>query len=303
MASGELHVVLGGTGVVGRATTAALLALERDVVSVSRSGGSLVGAASVAADLMDSAAVSRALRGSVAAYVTVGLPYSLTAWQSGWPVIMKNSIDACLAHGTHLVYLDNVYAYGSVRQAMTEATPIRPSSKKGHLRASLLRMLETAAREHGLHYTVGRSADFYGPGAATSVFNTFVIDRVKAGKKPKWLLNPNQPHSMTYTADLGRAMALLGTDPRARGKAWHVPTSAALTGADYMAIADSAQSTHGTMSMATLRFGALFNRAARETLEMSYQNTQPYVFDSTLFETTFATRPTPYSEGILSALG
>jgi len=302
MNSHERHVVLGATGVVGRETVAALLAAGRDVVSLSRSGAHQTGTTAIAADLLDGAATLRALEASAVAYLTAALPYTQKAWHNDWPVVVSNTIDACLTHGIHLVYFDNVFAYGMADGPMTESTPIRPTSKKGHVRASLLRMLDEAARKRGLSFSVGRSADFYGPGASTSVFNSFVIDKAAVGKEASWFFDAHQPHSMTYTPDIGKALAMLGTDSRARGKTWHLPTAPPLTGVEYMDMASKTSSVHRTMTLTTMRIGGLFIREARESLELSYQNTKPYIFDSTAFESTFAIRPTPYAEGILAAL-
>ena len=298
------HVVLGGNGVVGRETIAALVAQGRAVASVTRSARArgTSRATSIVADLLDGASAVTALQGADVAYLTVGVPYSTRAWRRDWPVIMRNTIDACIAQGTHLVYFDNVYVYGKTDAPMTESTPVRPSSKKGAVRAALLEMLASAARDRGLVYTVGRSADFYGPGASTSVFNTFAIDNVAQGKPPVWLFDAHQPHSMTYTPDIGRALAILGTDERARGGVWHLPTAPALTGDDYMELAAGGTLAHKTMAAATMRMGALFVSAARESLEMAYQNTAPYVFDSTAFETTFGMAPTSYRVGIAASL-
>ena len=283
------HVVLGATGVVGRETVNALTAAGLPVTGISRS----------TADLRDSAAVAAVLDGASVAYLTIGLPYALKTWQADWPRVVRATIDGCLAGGTHLVYFDNVYAYGASEGPMTESTPVRPSSRKGELRASLLAMLDEA-RDRGLEVTVGRSADFYGPGAGTSVFNSFAIDRIRAGKKPTWLFDSHLPHSMTYTPDIGRALAVLGTEIDARGGVWHLPTAPALTGAEYLELAGAQE--YAVMSATTMRIGALFNGAAREALEMAYQNTAPYIFDSSAFEREFGVGPTPYAEGIAAAL-
>jgi nucleoside-diphosphate-sugar epimerase len=298
------HVVLGATGVAGRETVAALAALGLPTVAVSRSPRAALAASvtALAADLTDPAAARRAVGSAGVAYLTVGLPYSLRAWRAGWPVILRNTIEACVASGTRLVYLDNVYAYGATDGPMTESTPIRPTSRKGELRAQLLRTLDDAVRDEGLALTVGRSADFYGPGASTSVFTSFALDAIRAGKTPTWLVDAHQPHSMTYTPDIGRALVVLGTDPRARGRAWHLPTAPALTGGEYLAIATGTAGGHRTMSVTTLRVGALFTSAAREALELVYQNDRPYVFDSSAFERTFGIAPTPYVEGIRASL-
>ena len=296
------HVILGSNGVVGRETMAALRAGGHVVQAVSRTPSPDPEGPHVAADLRDAASAARALRGADVAYLTVGLPYSTRVWRRDWPAVLRNVIDGCLANGTHLVYFDNVYAYGRTDAPMTEATPIRPSSRKGEVRAELLRMLDSARDEHGLVVTVGRSADFYGPGASTSAFNMFAIDRVIAGRPPIWLFDASQPHSMTYTRDVGAALSVLGTDDRARGRVWHMPTASALTGDQYLALATGDRLPHRTMSTATMRFGSLFSSAARETLEMAYQYTAPYEFDSTAFERTFGVAPTPYADGIAASL-
>ncbi|MHA6668338.1 NAD-dependent epimerase/dehydratase family protein [Homoserinimonas sp. A447] len=295
------HVILGGNGVVGAETITALRAQGEEVASVGRAPNPNSEVTSILADLRDPDATRRAVEGAEVAYLTVGLPYRTRVWRRDWPTIMRNAIAAAIQHTTHLVYFDNVYAYGRVDGPMTEETPIRPSSAKGQLRAELLRMLD-AGRERGLEFTIGRSADFYGPGASTSSFNTMALDRVAAGQEPTWLIDSDQPHSMTYTRDIGPALAKLGTDERARGRVWHLPTAPARTGEEYLAMASGRALRHRVMSLATMRFGALFVPIARESLELSYQNSSPYVFDSSRYEATFGVSPTPYPEAITQTL-
>ena len=308
-----LHVVLGGNGVVGRETLRALREHDVAAVSVGRRPSTPATAGNnesksadartdhVIADLLDPTAVRRALHGADVAYLVAGLPYSSGVWADQWPRIVDNTVEAALTEGTHLVYLDNVYAYGRVSGPMTEATPINPSGRKGAVRAAALEQLRTAA-DRGLAVTIGRSADFTGPGATTSVFNGFVVDRIAAGKRPTWLLDADQPHSLTATTDIGDALVVLGTDDRATGRTWHLPTAPALTGRQYVELAGVPAARTAVMSSATLRFGALFNTSARETLELRYQYTDPYVFDSSAFEQTFGVHPTPTADVVAAAL-
>jgi nucleoside-diphosphate-sugar epimerase len=302
------HVVLGSTGVAGRETVAALQRRSLAVRTVSRGAAAAGPAPTVAAghehvsaDLLDEASTARALRGADVAYLTVGLPYTSKGWARDWPPVVRNVIAACLANRTQLVFLDNVYAYGRVDGPMTETTPIRPSSRKGEVRAGLLRLLDDA-RGRGLPVTIGRSADFYGPGAATSAFNSFAIDRAAAGKPPMWLFDARYPHSLTYTPDLGEGLAVLGTEERATGGVWHLPTARALTGAEYLALLSGGTARPRVMSAGTMRIGAVFSSAARESLEMAYQYQAPYEFDSSAFEETFGVMPTPYADGVAAAL-
>ncbi|WP_173923144.1 NAD-dependent epimerase/dehydratase family protein [Agromyces sp. Marseille-P2726] len=302
-----LHAVLGSTGVVGRETVTALRNAGQTVRTVSRAAADpeRPGAEHRTADLREAGPAMHAVEGADVAYLTVGLPYSTRVWQRDWPRVIRNVIDACTASGTHLVYFDNVYAYGDLHgRPMTESTPIRPSSRKGRIRAGLLQLLADAERDRGLTVTIARSADFYGPGASTSAFNMFAIDPVARGKPPTWLFDAGQPHSMTYTPDIGAALAVLGTDDRAKGRTWHLPTAApALTGEEYLELATGGGAGRTrTMSMAMMRIGAIFVPAARESLELAYQYMAPYVFDSSAFERTFGLSPTPYAEGIATTL-
>ena len=295
------HVVLGGNGVVGRETISALVGRGLTVRSVNRQRHEISRDESIQADLKDRDAAVRAIDGAEVTYLVLGLPYSLKVWRRDWPLIVDNVIEACRIHDAHLVFLDNVYAYGRVSGLMTEATPIRPTSRKGQVRADLLAKFATA-QQQGLAVTVARSADFYGPGASTSVFNGMVIEPIVAEKSPTWLLNASLPHSMTYTPDIGAALAIMGTDPRARNEVWHVPTAPALTGEEYLALATGPGQKHRVMSKTMLRLGGLFVPAARESLELSYQNAEPYLFDSTKFESTFGVSATGYREGIARTL-
>lgn len=299
------HVVLGGTGASGTATVKALVASGVAVDSIARSAQpEQAGVRTVRADLLDAGQTRAAVAGTEVAYLTAGLPYSTRQWAAQWPVVMANTIEACLAAGTPLVFLDNVYAYGPVDGPMTENTPYRPTTRKGRIRWELLRMLDSAA-ERGLRYSVVRSADFYGPGASTSVFTTMVIDNMVAGKPPVWLFDASKRHSMTFVPDLGRALAAVGTKWSAstpNGQVWHAPTaSPPLTGEQYAALAGGA-GTLRTLSALAMRFGGIFIPAAREAIELAYQSTRDYVFDSSRFEAEFGIAPTSYAEGIAATL-
>jgi nucleoside-diphosphate-sugar epimerase len=295
------HIVLGGNGVIGRETLRALIAAGETPASVGRTPSAITGTGSLIADLLSASDVSRALRDADVAYLTAGLPYSARVWADQWPIILSNTIEAALEHNVHLVYLDNVYAYGVVDGPMTVHTPLAPRSKKGEVRAAALRALDDA-RSRGLTVTIGRSADFYGPGASTSVFNTFGLDKIVAGRTGTWLFDADQPHSLTYTPDIGDALAILGRESAASGRTWHLPTAPALTGRQYIEVAAGPGARTAVMGTTTMRIGALFNPAARETLEMDYQYVRPYLFDSTAFEATFNTAPTPSEQGIAAAL-
>src|SRR5688572_18478183 len=118
----------------------------------------------VSADLSDPAKVKEAIRGSEVVYLLVGFDYKLSEWRKKWPPLMKACIDACIENKAKLVFFDNVYLYDKKSMShMTEESPVNPPSKKGQVRAEIVKMLWDAVKNRGLQALVARAADFYGP--------------------------------------------------------------------------------------------------------------------------------------------
>ena len=92
--------------------------------------------------------VAGAVAGSDVAYLTMGLPYKASVWETQWPVVMRNTIDACRASGSKLVFFDNIYMYDRDHLSpMDEDTPVRPTTRKGAVRAKIADMLMEAAQK------------------------------------------------------------------------------------------------------------------------------------------------------------
>jgi nucleoside-diphosphate-sugar epimerase len=101
--------------------------------------------------------------GSDFVYLLAGLDYNRKIWRAEWPVIMRNTIDACKAAGARLIFFDNVYMYGRVDGSMTESTPYNPCSAKGKIRAEIDEMLLKEMKSGEIKAMIATSADFYGP--------------------------------------------------------------------------------------------------------------------------------------------
>jgi nucleoside-diphosphate-sugar epimerase len=298
----RMHTILGAGGVIANGLTGELLARGEKVRLVSRRGHVLPGTETIRADLADAAHTLAAVRGSRVVYLVVGLPYRASVWRHLWPHVMRNVLEACKRTGARLVFFDNVYAYGRVAGPMTESTPFNPCSRKGEVRALIATDLLEEIKEGVLTALVARAPDFYGPNCATSVANLFVVDRLAAGVKALWPGRDDVPHSMIFTPDAARAVALLGTSETAWNQTWHLPTAApAPTGREFVeAVAQAlgVPARHATVGGVMLRLAGLFNGDARESVEMLYQHEHPYVFDATKFTTAFGFTPTPCAEGV-----
>lgn len=297
-----MQTILGAGGVIASGLARELTAYTSDIRLVSRHPSPVnPGDKIFAADLMDADAAERAVQGSEVAYLVAGLPYDTAVWESQWPALMRNVLDACKRHGVRLVYFDNVYLYGKVDGPMTESTPVNPVSRKGKVRARLAAMLMDEIGTGGLKGLIGRSADFFGPGAFKTFVHPLVFDKLRQGRQAEWLADASVPHSMTYTPDAARALAVLGNTPDAFDQVWHLPTHAdAPTGEQFIRMAADNFGVRPRWKVIKpwmLRAMAPFNPMARETVELLYQYQFPYLFDSSKFVSGFFSA-TPYHGAI-----
>jgi nucleoside-diphosphate-sugar epimerase len=287
---------------VGTALAARLVARGDAVRLVSRSGRTLAGAEPVAADLLDPASVRDAVDEGSVVYLLAGLRYNWRVWSEQWPRIMRNVVDACSARDARLIFFDNVYMYGPVEGPMTEDTPVNPSSRKGRVRARIAADLMKAAQAGRLRACIARSADFYGARCATSVLNLLVLAPLAKGARAKWQGHPDVPHSFTYVPDCARALPLLADAEDVWAQVWHMPTAVPPpTGRELVGLAARSLGVEPRLMVLRpwmLRALGLFDRTVAELVEMLYQYTRPYVFDSSKFERRFGFQPTPYGEGI-----
>jgi nucleoside-diphosphate-sugar epimerase len=298
-----MQTILGSSGVIGTELAKNLTQYTDEIRLVSRNPKKVnPGDQLFKADLTKREEVIKALENTDIAYLTVGLEYKTKVWKEKWPLIMQNVIHACKVHNSKLVFFDNVYCYGKVSGWMTEKSPINPISNKGELRAGLVKMLMEEIEKGSLKALIARSADFYGPNTPLSFFNITVMENLKKGKTAQWMINPDLKHSMTHTADAGKATALLGNTGSAFGQVWHLPTDRnARTGREYIEIAAKIMDKEPKIMVLKkwfLSILGLFIPALKENMEMLYQVESEYLFDSSKFDQAFDFRTSTYEEGI-----
>jgi len=258
------------------------------------------------ADLLNAAEVSNAVRGSDVVYLCVGLEYKLSVWQTQWPIVMRNVIDACAEHHAKLVFVDNVYLFGSASVGhMTETTRPAPTSKKGEVRLKIRTMIFDAVDAGKIRAIVARSADFIGPTLTNNGFYELVYKNLAKGKKAQWFCNADVKHSFTYTPDAAKGMAILGNTNDAYNQEWNLPThSDALTGREWIALSAQEMGVASTgiqiVTPFLLTILGLFISPLREMKEMMYQYDRAYVLDSTKFNERFGFTPTSPRDAVIA---
>ena len=105
----------------------------------------------------------------------------------------------------------------------------------------------------------------------------------------------------TFTPDAAKATALLGNTESAFNQVWHLPTSAPLSGKQWIEKVASELGVEPKTQVASefiVRVLGLFNPIMKEFIEMLYQWNHDYNFDSSKFETVFNLKPTHADEAI-----
>ena len=297
------HIILGAGGAIGNVLVNELLCNNEKIKLVGRNPKSINGIEILKADLNYYKEVEDAIDENSIVYMLVGIKYDYEVWKEHWPVLMRNTIDACIAKNARLIFFDNVYMYGKVEGKMTEETPFNPCSKKGGVRADIANMLLTEMKNNKIKAMIARSADFYGPySEKVSGLYMFVFDKMMKGKKAQCLINANLKHSFTYTGDCGKALYLLAKTEDAYGQTWHLPTAHPALSSDEMikiaAKSYGVKAEYTVLNKFILKIVAFFVPIVKESIEMLYQNEFEYDFDSSKFEKRFDFTPTSYEKGI-----
>ena len=295
------HVII-GAGAVGTATAEALIGQGHDVTVVTRtgSGPDRPGVTRVSADASDPFALARAVGAADAVYNCANPPYH--RWPELWPPMADSMLEVAAKSGAVLVIMGNLYGYGPVDHPMIEGDPLAATGAKGRVRVAMWEQALEADRAGRVRVTEARASDFFGPGVVETSHFGRNVDRLLAGRKVRVLGDPDAPHSWTYVPDVGRTLAVLGTDPRAWGRAWHVPTGPALSqrqlATRFCEVAGVRVAPVSGFPPGSLALAGLFSAQMRELKETLYQFDRPFLLDSSAVTDTFGITPTPLDEAL-----
>lgn len=297
-----MQTILGSGGAIGTPLARELAAYTDKIRLVSRNPKKVNEKDELfPADITVPEQVDKAIAGSDVVYVTVGFEYNIRAWQEKWPPLIRQVIESCRQHNANLVFFDNIYMYDrEYLNRLTEKTPIRPTTKKGKVRAEIATMIMDEAARGRINALIARSADFYGP--RNSIMVELVIKNMMKNKRAMWFSDAHKIHTFTSAEDAAKATALLGNTPDAYNQVWHLPTdNSPLTGKDWIELVArimDRKPKYSVLPSWMVAFTGLFVPLFRELSEMIYQYEQDYIFSSSKFEKRFGYVPVKPEEGI-----
>lgn len=256
-----------------------------------------------AADLSVRDQAIEVVKGSEIAYFTLGLPMNSEMWEEQFPLILKNVIEACKINNTKLVFFDNTYMYAQDGRVLTEETAFIPYGRKAKVRQKMAEMVLKEIKSGGLTAVVCRAPEFYGPAKTQSITNTFIFDNIKAAKKLKVPLSDSKKRSLIWTPDASRATALIGNTLDTFGQTWHLPVDESRpTYKEFIALASQVfneKLRYSVIPKFVFRIGALFNKQAKELLELLPRYAHDNIFNDSKFRKRFPDfKVTSYQEGM-----
>ncbi|MBF8669901.1 NAD-dependent epimerase/dehydratase family protein [Pseudomonas putida] len=300
-----MQTVLGATGQIAVELARELnRAFTEDIRLVSRKPRKISDSDTlVAADLLDASQAAKAVKGSSIVYFTAGLPPDTKLWETQFPLMLQNALDATRAADASFVYFDNTYMYPQDDRLLTENTPFEPVGRKGRVRARMASMVLQEMERGDIPVVIGRAPEFYGPGKTQSITNTLVIDNMKAGKSPRVPVRDDTRRTLIWTPDASRALAALGNTSDVFGQTWHLPCDdERLTYKQFVTLASQLlgqDATYKILGKLTLTAAGLISRQARELRELLPRYEHDNLFDSSKYKQRFPDfNVTTYRQGL-----
>ena len=301
-----LHVIV-GKGPVGMTTAEELVRRGHEVRVHSRGGG--ISTATVEhrqVDATDADALTAAAAGASSLYNAVNPAY--TRWATDWPPVAAALLTTAEHTGAVLVTMSNLYGYGRPSGPMTPESPQAATDTKGRVRVQMWRAALTAHEAGRVRVTEARAADFVGPQVPASQSHLMrQLDAVRRGRRAWVIGDPDAPRTWAYLPDVAATLVALGTDERAWGRAWHVPSTPPRS--QRQALGDLAAAMGvppvpvSSVPWPVLRAVGLAVPFAREIVDIRHQFDHEFVIDGSATTETFGLTATPWDAVVRAMAG
>ncbi|RRD04679.1 NADP oxidoreductase [Arachnia propionica] len=301
------HVIVVGAGPLGRAATHALLGLGHEVTVATRSGTNLPGARHVRVDVVTGNGLDD-LPPAEAVVACCNFPYTAKAWRACWPPAIEHLIQAAATREATLVVAGNLYA-NALRMPMRATDPLEPATVLGEVRARVSGRLFAAHDAGQVRGVEVRGSDYFGPDSGDNAhLGRRFFAPLLAGRPARIVGDPDAPHTWTAVQDFGRLLARAATDPTMSGRAWHVPSAAAMSRREvatrFLALAGLDHTPRlRPLPGALLTALGWFSPTMRAVASLLPQFTTPYLMDDQMTRDLLGETHTPVDETLGAILG
>lgn len=295
----DLHVVLGGSGGVGRAVVTRLSQQGKQVRAVNRSGNidDLPDGVEIkGADVLNRDEVVAVCAGTAVVYHCVHPKKDYSQFES----MTENIVAGAEAANARLVMAASVYPYGKVNRPMTEDMPNKPEAPSGEYHAQAADVVMNAHKDGRVQATIGRASNYFGPHACRMWPG---IDFKVAIKDEKMqIIGKKEPlHTYTYVYDFADGLIMLGERDEALGEIWHIPSAETITTQQFIEMMYAETGTAENVQVGPkpiLTIMSWFNAQMKPALEVYYQFDRPFTIDHSKYEKTFGATTTSHEEAI-----
>ena len=233
----------------------------------------------------------RALAGRPAPSVVVHAVNPIyTRWDEEALPAARAGMDLAERLGARFMLPGNVYNYGAGMPALLdEATPQRPTTAKGRIRAAMESELERRAAAGRLSSTVITAGDFFGEGSG-SWLDQAIVKPIATGR----LDYPGDPalvHAWAYLPDLARAFVAVAALPDLAAFERFTFAGHSVTGDEFLAATERAAAAlglapargwrHGRMPWPLIRALGIVVPLWRELASMAYLWRVPHALSGT----------------------
>lgn len=295
-----MRYLITGAGQIGAQLARDITEAGHDAVVLRRRTDAVEGAATIAGDAGDRAAVREAAEGAEAILHCIHAPYSAAAWRRELPRREAVVMDVAADLGIPVVFPESVYAFGLGAQDLSEGSPTAPVSPLGRVRAQLLE----ARAAHRARTASVVASDLFGPTSTSkgSVVLATVLGPASRGERAWAMGDPDAPHAITCIPDLSRAM--LAAAPLARQGGVTLLASTGPGRSQRQMAGDAAAATGRApagitrIPAAAFALCAPFSATTRELLRQRYLWSAPSELRPGRLTTELGLRPTPWDDAL-----
>ena len=285
-----------GYGPVGATVTAQLLAQGKSVRVVTRSGSGPREADLIRADANDAAAMARAIGETPAICMCFHAPYFAKVWAATLPGMESSVLAAARTSGATVVTAESLYAFDADAGAMSERTALKPRSRKGEVRRTLIH----ARAASGARVVSVVAGDFYGPRVMMAHSGERMMRPLLAGKTVRPVGKVDIPHAFTYVPDLATAMVRASSLEGAGHELVMAPHAGSLTMRELATLTATAAGLPSPrlapISQGMISALGVVVPSLREVAEVTYQFTQPFEIDARAGEARLGLTATPWDQ-------